>query len=334
MSRKVNENDTRFLSGITGIPPLNVETYYFVFETELSEQARKVAERELRETPERKKEAIGELKRLLDQEKDLSYPDNEFWLVKFLRKCKFYPESAFEMAEYPDYFTNWKHTYLEDFMKAELGVTMPRRDHKGRRIVIGRINGNMENPFSINDFISGLYPLFEIFCTESDTQVNGIVVIIDLKELSLKHLKHLTPSMIQFLIRYAQYCNPLRVKGIHILNETSIIDATYTIAKNFLTEKLRDRIYFHGNDLQSLHEYIPPNCLPKFLGGTVGVDLHKIAQTADLSEKIAPIMNVVHKEITEINSYGYGKGKHQFLFLAHSVASVAQRLVDKEPWER
>uniref|UniRef100_A0A1B0FV39 CRAL-TRIO domain-containing protein n=1 Tax=Lutzomyia longipalpis TaxID=7200 RepID=A0A1B0FV39_LUTLO len=257
------------------------------FEAELSDQARRVAERELRETPERKKEAIAELRRLLDQEKDLTYPDNEFWLVKFLRKCKYYPESALEMAG--------------------LGISINRRDHKGRRILLGCVNRNIEKmqmSYGLKDLIYATYLLFEMLCTEPDTQVNGVVAVVDLKELSLKHLKDLTPSIIQFLIRYGQHCNPLRLKGLHVLNESSIIDATYTIAKNFLTEKLRKRIYFHGNDLQSLHEYVPPSCLPKIYGGTIDVNLHEWAQIDDLAEQLTPIMNIFHKEITAINAYG------------------------------
>ncbi|XP_055685879.1 clavesin-2-like isoform X2 [Lutzomyia longipalpis] len=319
MTKVVKVNDSRFLSGITEIPSLKIGNYEFIFEAELSDQARRVAERELRETPERKKEAIAELRRLLDQEKDLTYPDNEFWLVKFLRKCKYYPESALEMikkyyglkAEYPDYFQSCKLNYLVDFMKAGLGISINRRDHKGRRILIGCVNRNiekMQSSYGFKDLIYATYLLFEILCTEPDTQVNGVVGIVDLKELSWKLLKPLTPSIIQFLIRYGQHCNPLRLKGLHVLNESSIIDATYTIAKNFLTEKLRKRIYFHGNDLQSLHEYIPPSCLPKIYGGTIDVDLHEWAQIDDLEEQLTPIMNIFHKEITAINAYGYGKG--------------------------
>lgn len=90
--------DDRFLSGITEIPSFKIGDLEFVFEADLSEKSRRVAEKELRETPERVKESLDELKRLLSQEEDLTWPNNNFWLMKYLRKCKFYPESAFQLV--------------------------------------------------------------------------------------------------------------------------------------------------------------------------------------------------------------------------------------------
>ncbi|XP_055685878.1 alpha-tocopherol transfer protein-like isoform X1 [Lutzomyia longipalpis] len=314
MTKVVKVNDSRFLSGITEIPSLKIGNYEFIFEAELSDQARRVAERELRETPERKKEAIAELRRLLDQEKDLTYPDNEFWLVKFLRKCKYYPESALEMikkyydikVKHPEYFYNFNINYYVGIANMKMGMVSPRRDHKGRRVLIGRIMKDFDlEAYSIEELFKGANAGMEVVSTEPDTQVNGIVGIIDLQELSLKHLKPLSPSLIRFAIKFSQDCVPLRIKGIHVLNESSIIDATYTIIKNFLSEKLRNRIYFHGNDYQSLHEFVPPNCLPKIYGGTIDIDPNQLPSVEELLDQFSDFVSMCEKELEIIQSYGY-----------------------------
>lgn len=43
----------------------------------------------------------------------------------------------------------------------------------------------------------------------------------------------------------------------------------YAIFKPFLNEKLKSRIIFHGNDRESLHKYVSPDCLFPLYGGTV-----------------------------------------------------------------
>lgn len=66
---------------------------------ELSPEMKEVARKELRETPELAKEAMEELKALLKEDTELTVPhDNEQWLIRFLRPCKFYPQSAYELV--------------------------------------------------------------------------------------------------------------------------------------------------------------------------------------------------------------------------------------------
>lgn len=56
------------------------------------------AKEELRETPEVRAKAIEELKKLLAENKDLYYPNDDDFLTVFLRPTKFYPESALKLV--------------------------------------------------------------------------------------------------------------------------------------------------------------------------------------------------------------------------------------------
>uniref|UniRef100_A0A0K8WKZ5 Retinaldehyde-binding protein 1 n=1 Tax=Bactrocera latifrons TaxID=174628 RepID=A0A0K8WKZ5_BACLA len=84
------------LSEVTELPAVQLGEYTLQFELgEPTERAKEVALRELRETPENKEAATKELRQLLEAQTDLLYPkDNDEWLVRFLRPCKYYPESA------------------------------------------------------------------------------------------------------------------------------------------------------------------------------------------------------------------------------------------------
>lgn len=92
------------LSDISEIPALKFGELDLKLELEeLSSEAKEIARKELRETPDLSKTAVEELKELLKEDKDITVPlDNEQWLVRFLRPCKFYPKSAYELVSVCD----------------------------------------------------------------------------------------------------------------------------------------------------------------------------------------------------------------------------------------
>lgn len=63
-----------------------------------------IAEKELNETEERAPEAIAELRRLLHENTDLHFADDDIFLVKILRPCHFYPESAIKLVGSFDFY--------------------------------------------------------------------------------------------------------------------------------------------------------------------------------------------------------------------------------------
>ncbi|XP_072590756.1 alpha-tocopherol transfer protein isoform X2 [Vulpes vulpes] len=60
---------------------------------------------------------------------------------------------------------------------------------------------------------------------------------------------------------------PLKVRGIHLINEPIIFHAVFSMIKPFLTEKIKERIHMHGNNYkQSLLQHFP-DILPLEYGG-------------------------------------------------------------------
>lgn len=89
---------------------------------------------------------------------------------------------------------------------------------------------------------------------------------------------------------------PVRFKGIHVLNNTSLWGLLYNIARPLLKEKQKLRFHLHGNDLASLHKYIPREILPKQYGGLTG----------DFSPQwIVEQLFSNHQKILENSYYGY-----------------------------
>lgn len=84
----------------------------FVLDTSpVSAETQKIAEIELNETPERVAESIAELRRLLHENEDLYFDDDDKTLKLFLRPCHFYPESAIKLVSIN--FPNHKEQHFE-----------------------------------------------------------------------------------------------------------------------------------------------------------------------------------------------------------------------------
>lgn len=64
----------------------------------LSAESKKIAEIELNENPERVAESTAELRRLLHENTDLHFRDDDEFLKIFLRPCHYYPESAIKLV--------------------------------------------------------------------------------------------------------------------------------------------------------------------------------------------------------------------------------------------
>lgn len=63
---------------------------------------------------------------------------------------------------------------------------------------------------------------------------------------------------------------PIRIKAVHVVNEPRIFKGIFAIIKPFLKEKIANRFFLHGSDLNSLHTNLPRSILPKEYGGTAG----------------------------------------------------------------
>lgn len=133
---------------------------------------------------------------------------------------------------------------------------------------------------------------------EPETQVHGAVVIFDMDGLSLQQVWQFTPAFAKKIIDLIQECLPLRLKGLHIINQPKIFNMVFALFKPFLKEKLRGRIYFHGSDMESFHKHISPECLPVAYKGTVNAPRVE-------GEEWFELLLQCDKEYDAINSYGY-----------------------------
>ncbi|KAK5646330.1 hypothetical protein RI129_004794 [Pyrocoelia pectoralis] len=277
---------------------------------ELNEEYRERSRIELRETPENVDRALHKLRTLLKDEEDLNVPlDEPAFLIKFLRPCKFYPDSAFRLMKryykfkykHPELSSNLmpitiKHV-LEDDVISFVAV---RLDHGCRMMVVDMAKWNVKN-VTVTDMFRTILLVLEVGMIEPMTQVAGVHVLLDMHGLTLSHIWQFTPSFAKTALEFIQECTAIRLKGIHIVNQPFIFKMLWSIFKPFIGEKLRKRIFFHGTDISSFHSHISKELLPKAYYGTL--DIPELPGSL-----LADILIQYNEEFENCNKIGYAKG--------------------------
>ncbi|EFA03468.1 retinaldehyde-binding protein 1 [Tribolium castaneum] len=285
-------------------PPFDLDT------SPLSEESRKIAEQELRETPENVAKALQELRELLKNDDTMYFKDDDETLMIFLRPCKFYAKSAYELMKRVSdfklkYKDNLENLMPEDekqaFTEHNVVNVLTNRDNKGRRVLLVNVGGSWDTSKVTSDQLFRIfYLIHEAAVLEPETQVRGVVVIMDFDGLSLKQISAFSPAFSLKLLSFIQDAMPLRLKEVHMVKQPFIFKMVWQIFKPFIKEKLKNRIFFHGSKMSSLHKYIEPSHLPKDYDGT----MPKIDYTgADWY----PCIEKYSDHIRTFNTFGYVK---------------------------
>ncbi|XP_049786285.1 clavesin-1-like [Schistocerca cancellata] len=98
----------------------------------------------------------------------------------------------------------------------------------------------------------------------------GDVCIIDMANVNAGHVVRADINIIRNLeLCYkTAYCR--RLKGLHFVNASKIMDSAMKIVKMALSEKLQKRVFVHLPGSTSLFDHVQRDCLPDELGGTAG----------------------------------------------------------------
>lgn len=302
------KDSSTFLSDLKELPTLTIGDLTIRLETEEpSPELKEIARKELRETPEIVEAAKEELRNLLREDKELHCPlDNDAWLVRFLRPTKFYPESAHKLIkEYYKFKYKHKDIYEGLIPSREKNVfdqnvllVLPNRDQLGRRILILELGKKWKpKKCPLDDVFKGIVLFLEGAMYEPATQIAGAEVIFDMDGLTMQQAWQFTPQFAKRIVDWLQDSVPVRIKGLHIVNQPFVFNMVFALFKPFLREKLRSRIYFHGTDRDSLHQHLSSKCLPDVYGGTFPLPNISSNEWYDL-------LKHCDEEYEKLNSYG------------------------------
>jgi hypothetical protein len=301
-----------FLSDLDRLPCIQIGDFKLRLELDddLTPELQSIATKELRESPEQQSKSLVELKALIENDKEIKAPvHNEAWLIRFLRPTKYYPESAYKLIKHYYQF-KVKHAKIykdltpknaKNIFDHDILQVLPKRDENGCRILVIELGKKWKHKkCSLDDVYKGAVLFLEAAIMEPATQISGAQVIFDMDGLSLQQTWQFSPPFAKRIVDWLQDSVPVRVKGIHIVNQPVLFNVVFNFFKPFLREKLRSRIIFHGTDRESLYKHLYQPCLPECYGGTLDVPRITGPQWYEL------LLNV-EKEFEVINTYGCEK---------------------------
>lgn len=233
------------------------------------------ARNELGEKPEWRDRDVQTLREMVKAELDLNCPTDDPFLLRFLRARKFDYDRAFALLRHyytmrlnnSDLYDNFRPSAVMNVFNDNMQTMLAERDQQGRRVFLFRAGHWDPSHCTLDEVFRANQMCLESVIREEATQINGIVAVVDMANFGVHQAKYVRPAYTKTVISLIQDCFPARFKGFHFVNEPAIFDMIYTFVKPFLNEKIRDRVFFHGTDMESLHIHIPPEILPEELGG-------------------------------------------------------------------
>ncbi|KAG5872750.1 Clavesin-2, partial [Gonioctena quinquepunctata] len=121
--------------------------------------------------------------------------------------------------------------------------------------------------YTVGEILQLIIGILELALLEPQTQIKGGVFVLDLSDLTLQMAWYMTPTLAKHILDLAIYAFPLRVEEVHIIHLSWIFDMAWSMVRPLIAEDVKEKIFFHGDDMESFHAYIDAKCLPKRYGG-------------------------------------------------------------------
>ncbi|XP_046464254.1 alpha-tocopherol transfer protein-like [Daphnia pulex] len=220
------------------------------------------------------KELVGNF-RLLIEESNINLSMSDELLMCFIHARKYDVNRSMRLLNnyirmtknYPELLTELRPARAKQVLDMGLVLASPQREQNGRRVFIVDLSNWDPRICCLEDVFRTVVFCFQRMMSEIETQTNGIVVILDFKDFTLYKVKQFTPSLIKTIADTVQDVFPIRLQGIHILNEPRILKILVAMFWPFLSNKIRNRLFFHGHSYTTLHKQIDPASLPSNYDG-------------------------------------------------------------------
>lgn len=146
---------------------------------------------------------------------------------------------------------------------------LPGLTPSGRRVVMLRSADKEVIPHNVSDAMKITMMIGDIRLFEEKTGVAGDVYILDAAVATPAHFAKFTPTLVKKFLICVQEAYPVKLKEVHVVNVSPIVDTIVNFVKPFLKEKIRQRIHIHSS-LEALYEFVPKAMLPAEYGGDAG----------------------------------------------------------------
>jgi hypothetical protein len=203
---------------------------------------------------------------------------DDAFLLQFLRTKKFRMDKVFELFEnhmllkhsVPRWYDFNDEAISRLWSLYETGVAYPlkERDKDGRRVILVQSRKMDPKEYTAADAIHLLTWIAKTILEEEETQIAGIVTIIDQTDITFGHLRVISMSDLFDFTAVIKNSTVGRQKGIYLVKLPSFASFMFEVAKKAANDKLRERIHL-VEDMEKMKIHIDASLLPLELGGSV-----------------------------------------------------------------
>lgn len=225
-------------------------------------------------------EKLVELQNVIKSKKEMPQNIDRVLLLRYLKFFNGQVDKAFKRLvanmelrkHYSNIFTNRdpQNPQLRRLIDQVEMVPLPKLTTENSRILILRlIDFNPEN-LIFDDAVTVFTMVYDtsIITPEEQSLADDEIVIFDLKGLTSKHITRMNLSTLRCFIKYMVDAHPLRIKQVHIVNSSSLLDKLMLILRPFLGSKAMKAIHFHAPNTTTLFDFVSKDVLPVEFGGT------------------------------------------------------------------
>lgn len=147
-------------------------------------------------------------------------------------------------------------------------------DKHGRRVLL--LRGGKANPdkYSMVEQFRASLMVNELMMkdgTDKQGQICGVVIIQDVSETHIGHMKMFSPSVGKKAMTIFQEAYPDNPKAMFFLGLPGFMESVFNVMMSFTKDKFRQRIQLVGKgDFARLHQELGTDVLPKEYGGSNG----------------------------------------------------------------
>ncbi|XP_024871204.1 alpha-tocopherol transfer protein-like [Temnothorax curvispinosus] len=235
-------------------------------------------EEELKKNPELKEADIQMLREWCEKQPHLpNISDSELALFLHSNYYRLEPTKTTIDAFYtvrthvPEFFSNRDPNNNKELKKATETVTaqvLEGTTKEGYNIIYGRLLDSDPSHFVYNDVMKLQNMVIDLWLYTEGT-CEGNIILIDMKNVSFGHVGRLSPMGLKKWLYYLQEGLPVRLKGLHFMNSSPVIDVIMNMMKPFMKKQLMDMFHMHTTN-DTLEKFIPLEILPNEAGGQAG----------------------------------------------------------------
>ncbi|KAB0797137.1 hypothetical protein PPYR_08131 [Photinus pyralis] len=234
------------------------------------------ARNEINEDPDTRVQIIEDFRDLIYERGEIEpHRTDDAFLLRFLRVKKFNIRHAYKLIRNyyefkeanSEFFENVDLEHLQSVGDAGVITVPPYRDQTGRRVLLYRLGLWDPKQFTTTELFQATMLILELAILEQRAQILGGIAMFDLGGLTMQHFWHMSPVIAKQIFDIMVTSFPMRIECVHIVNQPWIFEMIFNFFKPFLNDQMRARVKIHGENMESLHEDIEPQFLPKRYGG-------------------------------------------------------------------